>query len=157
MILRPARTRRIRDLDALQAIIHRTLPALQLQPRIRAVGEQQRVARELLHGLCVEVFGGSEIAVLESLVALLFESVGGGGHLSERGEKLLFAARWLLRWRACFVERDDAAGSVRIVCWYYQSMLSVFGAEVGRKVEWVCKRSRAFGECGITRRRWFLG
>ena len=83
MILRPARTRRIRNLNTLQTIVHRALPALQFQPRIRAVGEQQRVARELLHGLRVEVFGGGEIAVFESLVALLFESVGGGGHLTE--------------------------------------------------------------------------
>ena len=80
MILRPAPTRRIRNLNTLQTIIHRALPALQFQSRIRAVGEQKRVTRELLHGLRVEVFGGREIAALERLVALLFEGVGGGGH-----------------------------------------------------------------------------
>ena len=79
MILRPPRTVRIRNLNTLQAIIDRALPALQFQPRIRAVREKQRVARELLHGLRVEVFGGGEIAGFESCVAALFEGVGGGG------------------------------------------------------------------------------
>lgn len=78
MILRPARTCRIRNLNTLQTIIHRALPALQFQPRIRAVREEQWVARELLHGLRVELLGGGKIAIFESLVALLFESVGGG-------------------------------------------------------------------------------
>ena len=80
MILRPPPTRRIRDLNTLQAIIDGALPALQLQPRICAVREKQRVPRELLHGLRVELLGGGVIAIFESLVALLFESVGGGGH-----------------------------------------------------------------------------
>jgi len=80
MILRPPSTRRIRNLNTLQAIIDSALPALQLQPRIRTVREKQRVPRELLHGLRVKLLGGGEIAAFESLVALLFESVGGGGH-----------------------------------------------------------------------------
>ena len=93
MILRPPPARRVRNLNTLQAIVHRALPALQLEPSIRAVGEQQRVARELLHGLRVKVFGGREIAALESLVALLFESVGGRGHLSERAKAAF--RRWV--------------------------------------------------------------
>lgn len=72
MILRLAR-----NLNTLQAVINRSFPALQLQPRIRPIREKQRVARELLHSLRVKLLGSLEIAVLESLVALLFESVGG--------------------------------------------------------------------------------
>jgi len=80
MILRLPSRSRIRDLNTLQTIIHRALPALQLQPSICTIREKQRVPREALHSLRVEVLGGREVAVLESLVALLFESVGGGGH-----------------------------------------------------------------------------
>jgi hypothetical protein len=74
MILRPSR-----NLNTLKTIIHRAFPTLQLQPSIGSIGEEQRVPREPLNGLRVELLGGREIAVLESLVALLFESVGGGG------------------------------------------------------------------------------
>lgn len=84
MILRPAR-----NLNTLQTIIHRALPALQFQPCIRAVGEKQRVAGEALAGLRVEFFGGLVVAFLESLVALLFESVGGGLGHSRAGSGLL--------------------------------------------------------------------
>jgi hypothetical protein len=80
MILRLPSRSRIRNLNTLQAIVHRALPALQLKPSIRAIREKQRILREALHSLRVKVLGGREVAVLESLVALLFESVGGGGH-----------------------------------------------------------------------------
>jgi hypothetical protein len=66
-----------RNLNTLQAIIDSALPALQLQPSIRAVGEKQRVAGKPLAGLRVEFFGGGVVALFESFVALLFESVGG--------------------------------------------------------------------------------
>jgi hypothetical protein len=72
MILRPPR-----NLNTLQAIIDSALPALQLQPSIRAVREKQRVAGKPLAGLRVEFFGGCVVAFFESFVALLFESVGG--------------------------------------------------------------------------------
>jgi len=72
MILRPSR-----NLNTLQAIIDGALPALQFQPSIRAVGEEQRVAGKPLAGLRVEFLGGSVVAFLEGFVALLLESVGG--------------------------------------------------------------------------------
>jgi hypothetical protein len=74
MILAPSR-----NLNTLQTIIHRAFPALQLQPSICSVCKEQRISREPLNSLRVKFLGGSEIAVLESLVALLLESVGGGG------------------------------------------------------------------------------
>ena len=101
------RHRRVGDLNTLQTIIHRALPALQLQPRIRAVREQQRVAGELLHSLSVELFGECEVAVLESRVALLFESVGGGGHWMRRGPAEVCL---LLEWVNCLTE-IEARGS----------------------------------------------
>lgn len=113
MILRPPlpnptrRRIRIRNLNTLQTIIDRALPALQLQPRIRAIREQQRVAGELLHGLGVELLGECEIAVFESRVALLFESVGGGGHWMRRGPAEVFL---LLEWVNCLTE-IEARGS----------------------------------------------
>ena len=70
MILRPPR-----NLNTLQTIIDSALPALQLQPSIRAVGEKQRVAGKSLAGLRVEFFGGGVVAFFEGFVALLFESV----------------------------------------------------------------------------------
>jgi hypothetical protein len=72
MILRPPR-----NLNTLQAIIDSALPALQLQPSIRAIREKQRVAGKSLASLRVEFFGGCVVALFERLVALLFESVGG--------------------------------------------------------------------------------
>jgi hypothetical protein len=72
MVLRPPR-----NLNTLQTIIDRPLPALQLQPSIRAVREKQRVAGKPLAGLGVEFFGGGVVAFFEGFVALLFESVGG--------------------------------------------------------------------------------
>jgi hypothetical protein len=77
-----------RNLDTLQTIVDRPFPSLQLQSSICSIREKQRVPREPLNSLRVELFGGCEIAVLESLVALLFESVGGGG-----GHGMVFALR----------------------------------------------------------------
>ena len=65
------------NLNTLQTIVHRPLPALQFQPSIRAIGEKQRVARKPLASLGVKFFGGGVVAFLEGFVALLFESVGG--------------------------------------------------------------------------------
>lgn len=76
-----------RNLNTLQTIVHGPLPPLQLQPGIRPIGEEQRVPRVLLHGLCVEVLCGREVPVLECEVALLFESVGEVGHSKSRREK----------------------------------------------------------------------
>ena len=72
MILRPPR-----NLNTLQAIIDSALPALQLQPSIRAIREKQRVAGKSLASLRVEFLGGGVVAFFERFVALLFESVGG--------------------------------------------------------------------------------
>ena len=65
------------NLNTLQAIIHRPLPALQFQPSIRAVRKKQRIAGKPLASLGVKFFGGCIVAFFEGFVALLFESVGG--------------------------------------------------------------------------------
>lgn len=69
------------NLNTLQTIIHSTLPQLQLQPHIRTVRENQRIARVFLDGLRVEVLGGREVAGAEGRVAFFFELVGEVGHL----------------------------------------------------------------------------
>jgi hypothetical protein len=74
MILAPSR-----NLNTLQTIIDGAFPTLQLQPSICSISEEQRVSREPLNSLRIKLLGGSEIAVFESLVALLLESIGGGG------------------------------------------------------------------------------
>lgn len=93
MILRPPT-----NLNTLQTIVNRALPALQLQPCIRAVGEKQRIAGEALAGLGVKFLGGLVVAFFERLVALLFESVGGGlrhSSSSEAGAEVLLKGRRL--------------------------------------------------------------
>lgn len=138
MILSPPR-----NLNTFQAIIHRALPALQLQPSIRAIREKQRVPREFLHSLRVELLGGSEVAVLESLVALLFESVGGGGHRTR------FECAAAARCDGQLAGEDREVSCcivvVRSASWY---CIGGVGAEVG-KVEWMpWFVSGLFGECG---------
>lgn len=79
MILGP-----VRNLNTLQTIIHRPLPLLQPQPRIRSIIEDQEIPRVLLDRLRVEVFGGREVAVAEGAVAFFFELVGEVGHFFVR-------------------------------------------------------------------------
>ena len=135
MILRPPRRSRIRNLNTLQTVIHRALPTLQLEPSIRAVRKEQGVPRELSDSLRVEVFSGREVAVLESRVALLFESVGSGGHGASASGILAVG------WMRCLLERCAIVVMLYDVC---------------AAVEWCCLElkwswfvSGLVGECGI--------
>lgn len=107
------------DLNTLQAIIDSTLPTLQLQPSIRPIGEKQRIPRVLLNSLRVKILSLQKLAVLESLVALLLESVGQVGHLTRLETEIV-----LLRER-CSEIRDSIEGSWECKTVKYMLMLIV--------------------------------
>ena len=64
------------DLDTLQAIVHRTIPALKLEPSIRSVREDERVPGILLHSLRVVVLSLEIFAVAECVIAIVLQGVG---------------------------------------------------------------------------------